>query len=218
MKIKDVREHYLYYFLIVFLSLIAIIFLPMLGLDQKGEIKFNFPKSPIAWAVWGISKACVIVINLLIFHFFVLQGKDNVRDNPIYIDGMERLGKLKNREYIPLSPMALEKREYLKKGGTVILTTAMSLLALPSLVLQFNLLSFLSVLFSMAMAFAFGFMQMRETEDRWTNKLKEYVDYIEKQEVINDNCKRQNLEEPSGTSLSQYAGHRGLQGGQSDNC
>ena len=83
-----------------------------------------------------------------------------------------------------------EKRVYLKKGGTLILTTAMSLFALPSLVLRFDLLSFLSVLFSMAMSLAFGFMQMRETEDRWTNKLKEYVDYIEKQEVINDNCEQ----------------------------
>ena len=218
MKPKEFREHYLYYFLIVFLSLISIIFLPMLGLDQNGQICFNFPKSTIAWIIWGISKVCVIIINLLIFHFFVLQGKDNVKNDPLYISGMEKLGKLNHKEYIPLSPMELEKRVYLKKGGTLILTTAMSLFALPSLVLRFDLLSFLSVLFSMAMSLAFGFMQMRETEDRWTNKLKEYVDYIEKQEVINDNCERQNLEEPSGTSLSQYAGHRGLQGGQSDNC
>ena len=190
MKPKEFREHYLYYFLIVFLSLISIIFLPMLGLYQNGQICFNFPKSTIAWVIWGISKICVIIINLLIFHFFVFFCKDNVRNDPLYISGMEKLGKLNHKEYIPLSPMELEKRVYLKKGGTLILTTAMSLFALPSLVLRFDLLSFLSVLFSMAMSLAFGFMQMRETEDRWTNKLKEYVDYIEKQEVINDNCEQ----------------------------
>ena len=76
-------------------------------------------------------------------------------------------------------------------------------MALPSLVLKFNLLTFLSVLFSMAMTLAFGFMQMRETEDRWTYKLKEYVDYLENQEVEdNDRNREQDTEKSSGTSLS----------------
>ena len=107
MKPKEFREHYLYYFLIIFLSLISIIFLPMLGLDQNGQICFNFPKSTIAWVIWGISKICVIIINLLIFHFFVLQGKDNVRNDPLYISGMEKLGKLYHKEYIDY----IEKQE-----------------------------------------------------------------------------------------------------------
>ena len=203
MKIKELKENYLYYILIVFLSLIAIIFLPMLGLDQKGNIQFNFPKTKLAWILWGISRACIVIVNLLIFHFFVLQGKDNVKNNSLYIEGMEKLGKLKKKNHIPLSPMALEKRVYLKKGGSVVWSTIMSLMALPSLVLKFNLLTFLSVLFSMAMTLAFGFMQMRETEDRWTNKLKEYVDYLENQEVEeNDRNREQDTKKSSGTSLS----------------
>lgn len=176
---QEFREKYIYYSVIVVLTLVAITFLPLIGLDQQGQINFNAPATVMGWVIWGVSKGCICVVNYLIFHFFVLQGKDNIKDDSRFIDGLNRLNKYRIKDHKPISPFTLERSAYLKKGGTVLLTTALSLFALPSLVLQFSLVSFLSVLFSMIMAIAFGIMAMRETEKRWTVQLQEYVDYIE---------------------------------------
>ena len=176
---QEFREKYIYYAVIVVLTLVAITFLPLIGLDQQGQINFNAPATVMGWLIWGVSKGCICVVNCLIFHFFVLQGKDNIKDDLRFIDGLKRLNKYRVKDHKPISPFTLERSAYLKKGGTVLLTTALSLFALPSLVLQFSLVSFLSVLFSMIMAIAFGIMAMRETEKRWTVQLQEYVDYID---------------------------------------
>ena len=176
---QEFREKYIYYAVIVVLTLVAITFLPLIGLDQQGQINFNAPATVMGWLIWGVSKGCICVVNCLIFHFFVLQGKDNIKDDSRFIDGLKRLNKYRIKDHKPISPFTLERNAYLKKGGTVLLTTALSLFALPSLVLQFSLVSFLSVLFSMIMAIAFGIMAMRETEKRWTVQLQEYVDYID---------------------------------------
>lgn len=176
---QEFREKYIYYAVIVVLTLVAITFLPLIGLDQQGQINFNAPANVMGWVIWGVSKGCICIVNCLIFHFFVLQGKDNIKDDSRFIDGLKRLNKYRIKDHKPISPFTLERSAYLKKGGTVLLTTALSLFALPSLVLQFSLVSFLSVLFSMIMAIAFGIMAMRETEKRWTVQLQEYVDYID---------------------------------------
>ena len=175
---KEFREKYIYYALIVLLTLVGIVFLPLIGLDQNGEINFNFPASAMGWIIWAVSKGAICVVNCLIFHFFTLQGKDNIKDNEDYIKGLKELNKYRDRDETVKSPWELERGAYLKKGGTVLISTAMSLFALPSLVLQFSLINFLSVLFSMIMAVAFGVMQMRDTEDRWTKDLTNYVEYL----------------------------------------
>ena len=176
---QEFREKYIYYAVIVVLTLVAITFLPLIGLDQQGQINFNAPANAMGWVIWGVSKGCICVVNCLIFHFFVLQGKDNIKDDSRFIDGLKRLNKYRIKDHKPISPFTLERSAYLKKGGTVLLTTALSLFALPSLVLQFSLVSFLTVLCSMIMAIAFGITAMRETEKRWTVQLQEYVDYID---------------------------------------
>ena len=179
MKAQEFREKYIYYAVIIVLTLVAIIFLPLIGLDQKGQINFNAPSTSIGWLIWGISKGCICVVNCLIFHFFILQGKDNIKDDPRYIEGLKKLNRYKSKDNRPKSPYVLERTAYMKKGGTLLLTTAMSLFALPSLILQFSLVNFLSVLFSMVMAVAFGVMAMRDTEKRWTEQLTNYVEFIE---------------------------------------
>ena len=140
----------------------------------------------MGWIIWGISKGCICLINCLIFHFFVLQGKDNIRDDIRYIDGLKKLNKYKEKHKKIASPFRLERDAYLKKGGIVLLTTALSLLALPSLVLQFNIINFLSVLFSMIIALAFGVMAMKETERRWTEHLQEYIEFLEETGEISE--------------------------------
>ena len=178
-SVREIRERYIYYIVIIVLTLVAIIFLPLVGLDEEGEINFNAPDTTMGWIIWGISKGCICLINCLIFHFFVLQGKDNIRDDIRYIDGLKKLNKYKEKHKKIASPFRLERDAYLRKGGIVLLTTALSLLALPSLVLQFNIINFLSVLFSMIIALAFGVMAMKETERRWTEHLQEYIEFLE---------------------------------------
>lgn len=107
---------------------------------------------------------------------------------------MKKLNLYRDKKQAVISPFRLERTAYMKKGGTILLTTALSLFALPSLVLQFSLINFLSVLFSMIMALAFGVMAMRETEKRWTIQLTEYVEYVEETQKQNDRVLQVNME------------------------
>ena len=179
---REFREKYIYYVIICVLTLVAIIFLPLIGLDPEGQINLNTPDTTIGWIIWGISKGCICLINCLIFHLFVRQGKTNIKDDPRYINGLKALNKYKDKIKKVPSPFKLEADAYMKKGGTVLFTTALSLFALPSLVLQFSLINFLSVLFSMIIALAFGVMAMKDTEVRWTEQLEEYVEFLAEQE------------------------------------
>ena len=92
-QIKLGMRMYLYYGLVFILSICMLVFLPMIG--SVGDIGYNLPSTTTGWIVFIISKTCVAVINVLIFHCFICQAKLNVQDNEKFKKANEIIGKCK---------------------------------------------------------------------------------------------------------------------------
>ena len=66
----DKLKQWLYYFIIGIVSMIALCFLPMIGSDIG--LAWNLPDTQIGWIVWVTIKTIVAVLNVLIFHCFMM--------------------------------------------------------------------------------------------------------------------------------------------------
>lgn len=175
----DKIKQKLYYFIIGFISLIALTFLPMLG--STVGLQWNVPNTFVGWIVWIATKLIIATINVLIFHSFMEQAKLNVKDNPKYIEAREILMQLDKKLILPRSPEVWNKKQYTHKGVTVFISTALATIALTQAILAFDWVSMLSYLFTIIMGLIFGILQMKTAEEYWTDEFWRYAIMIKEQ-------------------------------------
>ena len=166
-EIKMKMKNGIYYILTALLSIVSSIVFPMLD-NSNLTFKDTFPTTATGWTLWIIERVLIIVMNLLILNNFVLQARRNIKDNDNYIQANKILDKYKPKGYKPQSPSQYMSRMYLKKGGSLIITAAASLITI-------------------VFAIVFGVVAMHNTEMYWTT---EYLDYAH---MIEDN--RNKIEE-----------------------
>ena len=174
----DKVKQWMYYFIIGIVSLIALCFLPMIG--SNVGLGWNLPNTVVGWVVWVTVKIIVAVLNVLIFHCFMLQAKINIKDDKNYKEAREILSKNDVKEFIPRSPNAWNKQQYGQKGVTIFITTALSTVALTQAMLTFDWMSMLTYLFTIIMGLIFGVMQMKTAEDYWTNEFWQYAQQVKR--------------------------------------
>lgn len=224
----DKIKQWLYYAIIGVISFISLVFLPMVG--STVGLSWNVPDTVVGWIVWVAVKLIVSTINILVFYCFMCQAKVNVKDNPNYKEAREILFKQKNKEVLPKSPKKWNTEQYLRKGTTIFITSALSTIALTQAVLAFDYISMLSYLFTIVMGLIFGIIQMKTAEEYWTTEYLEYAKMRQNEELnlieqekslnkekLNDNSEWSNPQESGGTSSEESEGHSGLPGGEQDN-
>lgn len=165
----------LYYFLIGLISLMALVFLPMLGSDT--DFGFNFPTSTVGWLVYIITKLCVAIINILIFICFVKQAEINIQDDENYKNAKNLLITMSVKDYIPRAPKQFLNAQYRTKGITLVLTSITACVSLTNAILTFDLVSFMTYIFTVAMAIVFGIITMKNNETYWTTEFYQYALY-----------------------------------------
>lgn len=171
----------MYYCIIAIISIIALVFLPAVG--SSVGLGLALPNTAAGWIVWITTKLIVAVINILIFHCFILQGKLNVKDHPDYLKAqgiMRDANKVKN--YVPMSPKQWTARQYGTKGVTIFITSALGVFALTQAILTFDWIAMLTYFFTILMGLIFGILQMKKTEEYWTTGYLEYAEYITSKE------------------------------------
>ena len=172
----DKIKQWMYYLIIGIVSMIALCFLPMIGSDIG--LGWNLPNTEVGWIVWVTIKVIVAVLNVLIFHCFMMQAKINVKDNERYKEAMDILRLTKRKEYTPRSPSSWNKQQYGQKGVTLFITTALSTIALTQAMLTFDWMSMLTYLFTIIMGLIFGVMQMQTAEEYWTDEFWQYAQEV----------------------------------------
>lgn len=187
----------LYYIIIGIISFLAVAFLPMVGSTMG--LGWKLPDTTAGWVVWAVSRLIIATINVLIFHSFMEQAKLNVKDNAHYIEAREILYRNKKKEHEPQSPQKWQALQYGKKGTTIFISSAMSVVALGQAILTFDWVAMLAYIFTIALGLIFGIMQMKKAEAYWTGEFYEYAlkkqqeqdtatkDVAEDKEIINDN-------------------------------
>lgn len=175
MDCRNFINRYLYYALIFVLSLVCLFFLPMLG--SEAGLEFDIPTTAIGWIVWGVSNLCSAVFNVLLFHFFIKQGKLNIKNDPAYIAANELLHKHDLRKVErPASPKEWHAHQYRNKGITLFLFTILGTISFGQAILMFDLVKFLSQAITLIIGLIFGFMEMKTTEEYWTIEYPEYAE------------------------------------------
>lgn len=170
-------KKYLYYGLVAVISLVVLIFVPMIGSDT--ELGFALPKTPAAWAIYIVTKLLIATLNVLIFYCFMEQAKINVRDNEDYKKANEILKKIRIKEIIPRSPNKWNTQQWTTKGVTIFLSTALSTIALTNAILTYDYMSLLTYLLVITMGVIFGILQMKSAEAYWTNEYYQYALYYQ---------------------------------------
>lgn len=194
---QDARERIkqnLYYVIIGIISFLSVAFLPMVG--STIGLGWKIPDTTAGWVVWVVSRLIIATINVLIFYSFMEQAKLNVKDNEHYIEAREILYKNKKKEHEPQSPQKWQALQYGKKGTTIFISSALSVVALGQAMLTFDWVAMLAYVFTIALGVIFGIMQMKKAEAYWTGEFYEYAlkkqqeqetAAAEDKEIINDN-------------------------------
>ena len=183
LKIKQI----IYYFVIGFISVVAVVILPLL--NSHAEVKFDFPTTPAGWLVYIITRASIALINILFYFCFMAQAKINVKHDEKYLKACEILEKIDlSNERKPKSPKAWTAKQYTSKTITLTLTSVLSVIGLTNAILAFDLAVFLAYFLTVCMGLVFGFIQMKKAEDYWTDEFFEYAIMVQKQAEKSDIC------------------------------
>lgn len=189
---KEKAKQYLYYIIIGLVSVVFTSFLPMVG--SGGDIVSHFPTTAIGWLIWCIRTLSTAVLNIVIFYCFMEQAVLNVKDDPQYQEACEILNRCKStKRKDPRSPKAWKKTEYSKKGTIIFLSTAIALVGLENMFLEWNLSLFLSYVFTILMGLLFGVLQMKKAELYWTVEFNEYAHFVEEKEKLEEEEDKKNV-------------------------
>lgn len=169
-KFKDVA----YYVIIAVISFVSVAFLPFVGSALQGDIVW--PKNEIEWMIWVSTRLLISIINVIIFYSFLQQAKINIKDDKNYLLALENLAKAnKHKKLKPRSPNRYFGRIWGTKGFMLFISSIASSIVLAEAMLNFELMAFLSYIFTVFMAIIFGYLQMRGTEDYWTSEFLAYA-------------------------------------------
>lgn len=204
-SVKQSLKQGMYYIIIAVISFISVVFLPMLG--STLGLGWKLPDTTAGWVVWGASRAIVATINVLLFHSFMEQAKLNIKDNEHYKEARDILVKVKKKEHKPKSPAQWNAAQYGKKGVSIFLASAMSVVAIGQAVLSYDWATALAYLFTLGMGIIFGIMQMKKAETYWTTEYYEYAlmkkRMEEEQQIAEQSEQTQKTEENAVTTTEE---------------
>lgn len=178
--IAEIRKSNKFYYIIVgVVSFVSLVFLPFVG--STIGLGLSIPDTVAGWLVFIGVRIAVAIINVIIFNSFVSQAKINIKDDPDYMKAWLIYNTKVTKERQPRSPRKYFRTVYGGKGVSIFASSILAATVLTQCILTWDIVSFLSYLFTIGFGIIFGLLQMKETENYWT---LEFVDYVQ-QESLN---------------------------------
>lgn len=213
----EIRQ-YLYYAIIFCISVVVLVFMPMVGSELDAGLKL--PTTAAAWGVYVFTKLLTAVLNVLIYHCFIQQARVNASKNENYKKARDIL----NRETAkakakPKSEKEFLKKQYSSKAIMLFLTTIASTITLTQAILSYNYVTLLTYAVTIFMGIIFGVVEMKKVENYYCNEFYSYALMVEEEnktlcegqnspletqkEQNNDNIRQQAIQEPGGASSQE---------------
>lgn len=172
-----------YYIVIAVLSVLTLCVFPFLGSSISASIQFPTTKS--GWVIWGVTKGSICLINMIIFHSFVKQGKLNIKDDPVYLQALAILSSIKPKKTDKRapSPAKYHASVYTKRGLSLVVTSFLSLLVFGEAILRLDYVALISYFITLVIGIVFGILQMKDEEYYWT---KTFLTYAKQQKQEDD--------------------------------
>ena len=188
------------YIIIGVISFLALVFLPMIG--SAATVGIILPTTFAGWTVWIVTKMIVATINILIFHCFIMEGKDRGKLTEEYKKAQELMKIVNPRIKRKLiSPEEWTSREYKRKGIWVFLTSALSVFALSQAILSYDWISMLTYLFVIIFGIIFGVLEQKRVLEKWSFGYLEYAEWLIEEKAEAESVKI--LEETPIISIDQ---------------
>lgn len=170
----------MFYIIISLVSIVSIVLLPLLNSDP--DMKWAFPSTTSGWLLWIFTRGAVVGMNLTLFYCFMQQAKRNVANHPKYKEACEILDRYRqHKKIMPLDPKTWNKKQYIEKSITLTITSIFSLVSFGQAILRFDLVLFLSCLFTVFLGLVFGWIQEKKAEIYWTDEFWLYAKLKEKE-------------------------------------
>ena len=183
----------LYYIIVAIISAVILILFPMFGSDI--EIGWGFPEDSAGWFFWAVTKSSVILLNLIILYAFIRQAELNVKTDERYIKAKNLLIKNKAKKEKIISPQQFDRHAMAKKGITLTVTTALSLIAFGQALINFDYIVLISYIITLGLGILSGIFAMKDKEEYFVEGA--YMAYaIKKGEETNDTTEQQSIQEP----------------------
>lgn len=174
------------YGLIVAILTIAILTIaPFITGGSEAKLEIMSLNTVEGWLVYLTPKVLTALGNMAATICFINQGQLNVREHPNYLKAREILRKTKNSKVKkPRSPSSFFVPMYANKLLSTIVTTALGLLIIGELVLNFDVIQFISIMVTEITTVIIGLFGMLNTQDYLTDEYLAYAIMIE-QEAAN---------------------------------
>ena len=170
----DNIRQYLYYILVGVISVVMLVFMPMLG--SAAGLQWVLPTSAAGWIVYIGCKLCSAGFNIGLFHCFNKQGKLNILKEPTYLEARNLLKELDAKSVKKArSPYQYHRDIYGKKGITIFIVTLLGTVGLSQAILTFDPKEFIVQLIALIVGILMGILQMKDTESFWTEEYLEYA-------------------------------------------
>lgn len=177
-KFREWLSRYSYGICIAVIVWVALIFVPTLNTD--GTVKLNIPNTPFELVAYILIRGLVAVMVFAIFVLFDMQGKNNILDDPAYLEAYNLLNSVEDTEYKPVSPKVYKLKTYGIKAISLSITTCLSAMVIMEMVLTYNWSYLMAYGMSMLTAVISGVMQMKKAEIYWTEEYPRWAHYIVK--------------------------------------
>lgn len=183
-KRVDAFKSFAYYMVIGIVLLIVTVIVPFLsGGITANDFGYYLPKSVEGWVVFWAIRVGTVVGNITVYGLFKAQAKTNIQHDPNYIKAVELLNKMNGKDgFIPISPKQKAVKDWTTKGIFMFITTLAESIVIGTLIVNFDIVTFISSLVSSVTAVLFGIVQMIKDEVYWTEEYLLYAEYITQKE------------------------------------
>lgn len=182
---KSFFNKYFWYGLVFIFSIITLFLVPMLGTEMN--LAFVLPNTWAGWVIWIVTNLTASILNVLIFHSFIKQGKVNILEHPDYLQAQALLkqydiGKIEH----PRSPQQWLYEQYRNKATSLFVFTLLGTISFGNAILAFNIVKFVAQVLTLLIGLGFGFVQMKSAEEFWTVEYLEYAKEMVEQKQLEE--------------------------------
>lgn len=172
----------IYGLIVAILTVAILVIAPFISGGTEARLEIMSLTTLESWLIYLTPKVLTALGNMAATICFINQGELNVKDNPNYIRAKEILRKTTSKKVKkPRSPSAFFVPMYTKKLMTSLVTTALGLLIIGELILNFDIISFISILVTEISTVVIGLFGMLNTQDYLTDEYLSYAVMIEQE-------------------------------------
>lgn len=181
LKVREKLRQGMYYIIVGIVSLITLFIMPLIGSEVHPQ--WSLPDTTVGWVLYISSKLAVSLLNVLIMHSFIKQGKLNIMNDERFLQANSIMNTIESKEIKWRSPKEFLAKQYLGKIPTMFISTFLGLVAFTQAVIMFDLMAFISYAVCIVIAVVFGVMTMKNNEVYWTEEFYYYA--LKQKEKIN---------------------------------